>query len=67
DIDDFVDDAKWESTNDNQLAYEIVQAFYIQMNAIKAEIDYYKRELAKLSEEKKNLFLENATLRRLIH
>lgn len=67
DIDDFVDDAKWESTNDYQLAYDIVQAFYIQMNAIKAEIDYYKRELAKLSEEKKNLFLENATLRRLIH
>lgn len=66
DIDDFVGDAKWESTNDSQLAYEIVQAFNIQMNAIKAEIDYYKRELAKLSEENKNLFLENATLRRLI-
>ncbi len=67
DIDDFVYDAKWESTNDYMLAQEIVKAFYIQMNAIKAEIDYYKRELAKLSEEKKNLFLENATLRQLIH
>lgn len=67
DIDDFVYDAKWESTNDYMLAQEIVKAFYIQLNAIKAEIDYYKRELAKLSEEKKNLFLENATLRRLIH
>ena len=55
---------EWDSVKDETLAYTLFRAADIQINDLRAELDYYMRECQKKIEENKKLFIENTALRR---
>lgn len=67
DINDLVENQKWDTTDDYSKALLIRDVFWAQIQEVSVDLDYSEKRCLELKEEIKRLKIENMSLQRKIH